>query len=591
MPSSRSARRRTGVVSAGRVSQGVMARGARLRRRTPGSPDVADRAIRPTQQLPVGEFVDLLHHPPRLRLDGEEVSANMGFAFAGGGCGDLLEKALDGGPFEPTSFVADQFREGLFVSDFIRRVMTFDAGGKTLSPSGRLLENTLVQPPNDSASLEKRQTILEELTQPELRSKAETLYLALRTLRNHFGDGPATPFETTRRRIDTLAAFRNSVRAMREFAIANSGLKQVGELADAIAATEAYARLLDFLAYEEEMAQVDIRLHVGIDGRIRRFELVQIEEPEANRFYISPWRRWLSRFAMWWRGFGFRRTELVNRWLYLVFEGLRPWLPGMMQLLGQLEVLLAVDGFRKRAEAAGLEVCFPTFSDESPRIEGLFNPLLLTLETEPVPCDIATEAEATTIVTGPNSGGKTRLLQGLGWLHLLAQGGFWAPAKAARIRRASGLFVSLSDETRVDQTEGRLGTELLRIRHLFERARPGALILVDELCSGTNPSEGEEIFWLVLTILKRTPARGIHHHPLPQFRGTARPKARGRFADPELSPGGTRRGAETDLPLRARGGDNLARLADGRPPRGHQRRTARPRAQACLSGVRLERAA
>jgi DNA mismatch repair protein MutS2 len=45
--------------------------------------------------------------------------------------------------------------------------------------------------------------------------------------------------------------------------------------------------------------------------------------------------------------------------------------------------------------------------------------------------------------------------------------------------------------------------ELMRIRSLFERLPPGAMVLLDELCSGTNPSEGEEIFELVVTTLQR----------------------------------------------------------------------------------------
>ncbi|HET9955262.1 MAG TPA: DNA mismatch repair protein, partial [Polyangiaceae bacterium] len=38
---------------------------------------------------------------------------------------------------------------------------------------------------------------------------------------------------------------------------------------------------------------------------------------------------------------------------------------------------------------------------------------------------------------------------------------------------------------------------------LFERLPPGAMVLLDELCSGTNPSEGEEIFELVVSMLGR----------------------------------------------------------------------------------------
>ena len=67
----------------------------------------------------------------------------------------------------------------------------------------------------------------------------------------------------------------------------------------------------------------------------------------------------------------------------------------------------------------------------------------------------------------------------------------------------SGLVVSLIQETFPDQTEGRLGMELMRIRTLFERLPVGAIVILDELCSGTNPSEGEEIFELVVAMLAK----------------------------------------------------------------------------------------
>jgi DNA mismatch repair protein MutS2 len=107
----------------------------------------------------------------------------------------------------------------------------------------------------------------------------------------------------------------------------------------------------------------------------------------------------------------------------------------------------------------------------------------------------------TVIVTGPNSGGKTRLLQSSAIAQLLGQAGFFAPFREGRLGLAHGLFVSLIEEATADQTEGRLGAELIRIRSLFEKLRPGSMVLLDELCSGTNPSEGEEIFELVITLL------------------------------------------------------------------------------------------
>jgi len=119
-----------------------------------------------------------------------------------------------------------------------------------------------------------------------------------------------------------------------------------------------------------------------------------------------------------------------------------------------------------------------------------------------VPCNLALERhDTTTLITGPNSGGKTRLLQSLGLTQILAQSGLFIPARTGAVALCPALVVSLIQETKADQAEGRLGVELVRIRALFERLPKGAMVILDELCSGTNPSEGEEIFELVVRML------------------------------------------------------------------------------------------
>jgi DNA mismatch repair protein MutS2 len=189
-----------------------------------------------------------------------------------------------------------------------------------------------------------------------------------------------------------------------------------------------------------------------------------------------------------------------------VFSGLEAEIVCLVQLLGDLEFYLGALGFRDRARAAGLEVCLPALvaPDEPRMLVGLFNPLLLMSGVTPVPCNLISERLATTVlVTGPNSGGKTRLLQSIGLTQILAQSGAFVPARSGAVALVPRLVVSLIEEVKPDQSEGRLGMELVRIRALFERLPPGAMVLLDELCSGTNPSEGEEIFELVVAMLIR----------------------------------------------------------------------------------------
>ena len=241
-----------------------------------------------------------------------------------------------------------------------------------------------------------------------------------------------------------------------------------------------------------------------------------MQEDAKNPFVSSPWKRWLGKIELFLRGFSFGEGEVMARLIDAVFEGLVDEIVPLVQLMGDLELYLGALGFVDRAAAAGLAMSLPELvrSTEGRLLERLWNPLLLAHEVTPIPCDLATDRHDTTVlVTGPNSGGKTRLLQSIGLAQVLAQSGLMVPARSARLALAPALVVSLIEETKADQTEGRLGTELVRIRGLFERLPPGAMVIVDELCSGTNPSEGEEIFELVVKMLARlTPQAFITTH-------------------------------------------------------------------------------
>src|SRR5262249_24559214 len=119
--------------------------------------------------------------------------------------------------------------------------------------------------------------------------------------------------------------------------------------------------------------------------------------------------------------------------------------------------------------------------------------------------------------TGPNSGGKTRLLQAVALAQMLGEAGMFVTAREARIARASGMFVSLREDARADQPEGHLGMELMRIRRTFEQLQLGAMVVLDELCAGTNPSEGEEIAELVISLMPELGARAFISTHLLQF--------------------------------------------------------------------------
>jgi len=453
-------------------------------------------------------IVDLLHVQPLLAVEPAKLIACLDFAFAGGNCGEQLAQALGGAPLAPTDWDPDSYAADLFVEDFVQGCMKVEIGGWQAPLNTAYLTRLICHPPADERVVPLRHQILNELTaDASLRKGFTDLYLDLCRLRNCFeNDGPLERYEAIRRRLETLTVLRDVIlRLSGTFGTAHSALSRIHQYGCEITASEGYQRLVELLDYENELAKVDLRLQLGLDGRVRQVQIVHLRENETNRFYQSPLGRLVARVVLWWRGYRFGRDELVDRWLDAVFTGMSRFLPGLFQLLGHMEFYLAALAFRDQCQAQGLAVCFPEFSADGGRhIEGIFNPLLFAQNVVPTPCDLQNQTfNSTTIVTGPNSGGKTRLLQAIGLVQLLGQAGLYVPASRARLRRASGLFVSLVQRTRVDQKEGHLGTELIRIRQLFESSTGGSLVVFDELCSGTNPSEAEQILRMVLALLRQ----------------------------------------------------------------------------------------
>ncbi len=492
---------------------------------------------------PTGPIPDLLAVEPALRVDLPELRQLLVFAFATGASPDAFDNVLGSAALPPSSWDEAGYARDLFLPELVARVLPVRAGGRTYTPAKAYLLRALAAPPHDPAVTAFRQRVLGELAEGEgFRREFEALYAELVELRTLFCasrlvSGPL-------RRIEILRQIRRVTGALAgSFEGATSGLARLRAFGEAARDGEAHRRLEALLDYDERMASVDLRVGVGADGELRAFEIVSLRESAGNPFYASPLGRFFVRLRLALRGYRLGGGELVERFVADVFGGLEGHVVLLFQLLGDLEFYLAGLGFRELARGRGLAVCFPEFGPaggegEGVELAGLFNPLLLAEGRAPVPCDVATgHSDAIAIVTGPNSGGKTRLLQALALAQLFAGAGLYVPAARARLPRFSGLFVSLLDEARHDQPEGQLGMELLRIRRMFERLAPGSLVLIDELCSGTNPSEGEEIARLVITLLPELSSHVFVSTHLLQFAArleAERPAPRLEFLQVEL---------------------------------------------------------
>jgi DNA mismatch repair protein MutS2 len=459
--------------------------------------------------------LDLLHAAPLRRIDPEKTRLEIALAFASGVSTGLFSEALASAKLAPSRWEPGNFANDLFLQRFVATCFQLKLERDQPMVSTPQLVRLLAHPPSDLATVHHRRAILAELVaSPELRAELEQLYRTLCRFRALLeGGSGARDWDVNRRKLDLLQLVKELLDGMADgFAKASSELGRLAAFAERVRAGEPYRSLCDLLRYDERLATVSLEVGVGADGRIRGFQIVSVEEDQQNPFVSPAWRRWLAKLELFVRGFRFSDGEVMARLVDAVFDGLEEELVGFVQLLGDLEFYLGALGFRDFARAAGLAVCLPELvSADQPRsLQALFNPLLLAAGIAPVPCDLSDDQHATTtLVTGPNSGGKTRLLQSLGLAQLLAQSGLFIPARSGSLTLTPALVVSLIQEVRADQAEGRLGMELMRIRDLFEQLPPGAMVLLDELCSGTNPSEGEEIFELVVKMLAKLKPRAF----------------------------------------------------------------------------------
>lgn len=479
---------------------------------------VAPKTLRPASAKVAATLPDLLNWQPSVALDHEGVRRALCIAFSTGDAEQGLERVMDHALLCESAWGGSSFRDGLYMDVLLSRCMTIRIDGQRPRPNHDYLLRLLQNPPKDPRTVEFRRAIFAELiSDQELREGFEATYASMHEIRTELQALDNIGFYDSRvRRLHVLSRLREFFSELQtRFADAQSGLRRISDYARHVCESSGFRHLCDLLQYEDHLSTVQFKMRLGSDGTLRRFEVVDVAENRGNRFYQRPIRRLVSKMGLWWRGYRTGESGLLDAWLEEVFNGIVMHLPSMLRLFGDQELYLAGLSFYDECQRRGLATCFPTLLPAGTEpsqlyVEGLFNPLLFGPDASPVPCRLEGESLAgKTILTGPNSGGKTRVLQAIGIAQVLAESGLHAPVASATIARAHGLFVSLIEEGRVDQSEGRLGMELLRIRQLFEHAQAGALVLLDELCSGTNPSEGEEIFLLVLSLLEELGARAV----------------------------------------------------------------------------------
>lgn len=98
--------------------------------------------------------------------------------------------------------------------------------------------------------------------------------------------------------------------------------------------------------------------------------------------------------------------------------------------------------------------------------------------------------DGVTLITGANMGGKTISLKLAGQIPILAQYGFFVPAKHAKIGLSNYMQILIGDSQSVERGLSSFGSEMEELKEILDHGQDRSLILIDEIASGTNPTEG-----------------------------------------------------------------------------------------------------
>ena len=165
----------------------------------------------------------------------------------------------------------------------------------------------------------------------------------------------------------------------------------------------------------------------------------------------------------------------------------------------------------------------PSLSEErSLLLRGARHPLLVErhargeMPAAPVPLDLELDRDAPLLlVTGPNMGGKTVALKTIGLVALLAMAGLPVPAaEGTRVPWLDHVVCDIGDEQSLMEDVSTFLSHLRRVSEAISIATSDSLVLLDELGSGTDPTEGAALGQAILEKLlaRRTLCVATTHH-------------------------------------------------------------------------------
>ena len=215
-----------------------------------------------------------------------------------------------------------------------------------------------------------------------------------------------------------------------------------------------------------------------------------------------------------------QEAEEVRRILLALTDAFRRRADDLEQTIGAATELDVLQGRARFSESIdGIEPALST--DGAFELQGARHPLL----KNPVAVTIKVIPPATILlVTGPNTGGKTVALKSAGLLAMMMQAGLRIPAEhGSRLPVFRSLFADIGDEQSIEANLSTFSAHIKNIASMDRGLVTPALVLLDEVGSGTDPIEGGALGVAIVDHFRRRGATVIatsHYDQLKTYAST-----------------------------------------------------------------------
>lgn len=176
------------------------------------------------------------------------------------------------------------------------------------------------------------------------------------------------------------------------------------------------------------------------------------------------------------------------------------------KIMSEIDFHFAKARYAVKIQASEPELC----KDKCIYFENMKHPLLITQGVNVIANNFEIGGKCnynSVIITGSNTGGKTVTLKTIGLFILMAKSGMFLPCTYAKLYPYKKVFADIGDSQSIAESLSTFSSHMKNIIEILKSSDEDSFVLLDEICSGTDPVEGAV---LAQAILQKLASKGVN---------------------------------------------------------------------------------